>query len=66
MTDLRQLAEEIGSFSSDHDLADQRYRFQEMRRFAHKIQDNCLLAIKLIQRQEQERDQLKLLGDAAE
>ncbi len=54
MVDLRQLAEEVGSYGSGQSISDKRYRFQEICRFANKIVTNSHLAIKLLS--ELERD----------
>lgn len=64
MVDLQQLAQEIGSYSKEQDLASQRYRFQEIVRFASKINENARLGMNAIARLEQEKVQRKIDHEA--
>lgn len=56
MTDLQQLAQEIGSYSGEQSYSAQRYQFREICRFANKIVTNSILAIKLLNELDRRND----------
>lgn len=48
MVDLLQLSEAVGGFSENMDAAQQRHQFQEILRFAHKIEETAKYALGLL------------------